>query len=110
MTRFSIPEPPISLTAKALMLTSFVMTCRATLVYALIGPSDGRATMLHRMDGQASDTWSLSLRLLPGSYRYRYYAVCGSTMTYVPANEAEAPSVEMDGADAILAVVASISL
>jgi hypothetical protein len=48
--------------------------------------------------------WGLTLHLLPGTYRYRYYADDGRITTYVSPRDADNTAAPMEGLDAILSV------
>lgn len=83
------------------------MTCAATHVYVLLGRDNHCASMLHQMEETSPGRWGLTLRLAPGTYRYRYFANKGDVMTYVPPDEAEDGPVRMSAADAVLQVRAA---
>jgi hypothetical protein len=88
----------------------FNMHCDANVVYLAIASEDGSARQIHQMEHAGGDRWSLTVRLMPGRYRYRYYSDHATVTTYVRANEVDDKPVKMDGFDAVLEVPASLRL
>lgn len=77
----------------------FEVNCDATRVYLRIDSVQGSPVMLP-LRGVGQGHWRLDVNLLPGTYRFRYYAAEGESLTYYapPADQG------MDGLDAVLTV------
>jgi len=76
----------------------------ATRVYLCIGNERGEARIVTQMDGRGSGRWKLTLRLLPGTYLYHYFANDGDVTTYASPRDVDDMSTRMDGMSALLVV------
>ena len=96
-------QPP---TVVAFPAVRFSMRWPAWHVWLVIGDETGSARQIHQMEEGQENRWSLTVRLRPGVYRYRYYAQHGTATMHVRPDEAEELPLQMDGLDALLTVSA----
>ena len=82
--------------------SDFRVQCPCRKMYLLLSDTSGMKPMLEEMTPDSRDWWAVRLLLLPGVYRYRYYADFGDLVTYVSPTEVGDESVEqMLGLDAV---------
>ena len=88
--------------------SSFRITCQSAQVHLRLAHGDGTGARFFKMKLQHPGRWGLTLTLVPGIYRYRYYADDGQVTTYVSPRDADdsagGPATAMEGLDAILFV------
>ena len=93
-----------SMPAVAAVPTTFRATIDASSAFVVVRGESGDFQMCAQMNRRVHDAWELTLRLRPGRYRYRYYAVHESVTTYVSPADVEGKHVRMRGLDALLNV------
>ena len=93
-----------SMPSIAAVPTTFRATIDASSAFVVLRGESGDLQMCAQMDRRADDTWELTLRLRPGRYRYRYYAIHDSVTTYVSPADVDSKPVRMRGLDAMLVI------
>ena len=93
-----------SMPSVAAVPTTFRATIDASSAFVVVRGESGDFQMCAQMDRGAHDAWELTLRLRPGRYRYRYYAVHESVTTYISPADVGGKHVRMSGLDARLTV------
>jgi len=92
-----------------LVPTRFRIKHAALSAFLVVRGAQGGTQICAQMDriDDDDDQWELTLRLPPGQYHYRYYAIHERVTTYVSPSDVEERPVRMHGLDAILTVRAS---
>ena len=86
---------------------NFLVTCDAQQMYLRLANDTGRSIGVFRLQPLGSPRrWGRKLKLEPGGYRYRYYAMCGGLMLYADPRDIDDTPQTMDGRDAILYIPA----
>lgn len=91
-----------------LVSTQFRTTHAALGMFLVLRGKDSGTRMCSQMDHLGEDQWELTLRLPPGQYHYRYYAVHERVTTYVSPRDVETEPVRMSGLDGVRTVPASV--
>jgi hypothetical protein len=73
-------------------------------VYVLVADHTGRCIMLTQMNALGNNRWQITLRLIPGLYRYRFYVRSDRTITYLSPADAARHPIRMSGFDAMVRV------
>ena len=84
--------------------TTFRATIDASSAFVVVRGESDDLQVCAQMDRRADHTWELTLRLRPGRYRYRYYAIHDSVTTYVSPADVDSKPVRMRGLDAMLVI------
>jgi hypothetical protein len=95
----AIPDRFTDADESGLQTVTFYLRRRAEHAYVLISRPD--FALLTQLEEDSDEEWSVTLRLAPGVYRFRYYVNSDGVTTYCSPSESHT-DIEMQGLDGLL--------